>query len=72
MSIIMQDLYINNLDKIYKKCITNVSLNYCQKWYQRYNFYNQGNFYAINYIIKYYNVIYKNKKYNQLIVILFK
>lgn len=65
-------MYIDNLDKIYKKYVINAFLSHYQKSYWRYDFDNQNTFYTINYMIKYYNVICKGKKVNQLIITLFK
>lgn len=68
----IQDFYLDNLNNIYKKYVLNASLGHYQKSYQRYDFNNQNIFYIISYMTKHYNVIYKGKKINQPIIILFK
>lgn len=52
--------------------MTDISLDHHQKSYQRYDFNDKSTFYIISYMIEYYNIIYKYKKVNQLIVIVFK
>lgn len=43
----MQNLQVKNINKIHRKCITNSSLVYYQKFYQRYYFDNKILFMAL-------------------------
>lgn len=68
----VQDLYIDDLDKIYKKWVTNASLGHPQKSHRRYDFDDQSTFHAISHMTEHHNVTRKGEKVNQPIVTLFK
>lgn len=68
----VQDFSVDDLNKIYKKCVTNASLSHYQKSHRRSHFDNQSISHTISPMTEHHNVTRKGKKVNQHIVTLFK